>query len=102
MAAHNWHLVVSPQGRADLRLLSAKERKQVFASIKQLLEAENPFALIGVKKLVGKRFDSLWRQRSGDWRIIFALDSTRTTLLSHSYKGTIQIYRVLRRDEAYE
>lgn len=68
MATHNWHLIVELQARADFRLRSSKERKQIFTSLKLLLEAENPIALIGVTKLVGKRFAGLWRQRSGDWR----------------------------------
>jgi len=46
----------------------------------------------GCKKLVGKRFDNLYRIRVGDWRILYAIEDDRLVVL---------ILEVVPRDQAY-
>jgi mRNA-degrading endonuclease RelE of RelBE toxin-antitoxin system len=54
-----------------------------FRAIAALLLAENPSAVAGVKKLVEKRFDGMWRQRQGDYRIFFEIEPGDVSYLEH-------------------
>ena len=74
----------------------------VFHSLRLLLEAENPLAVQGVKKLVDPRYGGQYRQRSGDYRIFFAIEHGNVTFMKHTYKGTLTLVRVLRCDKAYD
>jgi mRNA-degrading endonuclease RelE of RelBE toxin-antitoxin system len=72
----------------------------VFHSLKQLLEADNPTAVPGVKKLVEQRFAGQWRQRSGDWRLFFSIEHGEVVHEKHA-QGILTLRAVRRRDEAY-
>lgn len=63
----------------DLNLIQEKFRKQVVASIKSL--ADNPLPTAGgVKKLKGLK-PSLYRLRSGDYRVLFRIEADTVTIL---------------------
>lgn len=68
---HKWLLSFEDIVPEQLSDLPTKDRQAVFRSIAQLLQAENPASVQGVKKLIEKRFEGLWRQRQGDYRIFF-------------------------------
>ena len=68
--------------------------------MKELLEAENPKAIPGAKKLAGQSEDR-WRVRQGNYRIIFTVESGEVTHMKHTYKGTIWIQEVIHRRDAY-
>jgi mRNA-degrading endonuclease RelE of RelBE toxin-antitoxin system len=102
MPTHKWHLEVTDSARKDIdNLPTSKDVLGVFASIRQLLISENPSMVPGVRKLVEKRFEGQWRQRSGDWRIFFIFDPTEVAFMKYTYKGTVTILGVVRRDRAY-
>jgi mRNA-degrading endonuclease RelE of RelBE toxin-antitoxin system len=52
--------------------------------------------------LVDPRYGGQYRQRSGDYRIFFAIEHGNVIFMKHTYKGTLTVVRVLRRDKAYE
>lgn len=101
MTPHKWHLVVTKAAQDDLNQLPLSDLMGVFESIRQLLIADNPLQVLGVKKLIEKRFEGLWRHRSGNWRIFFNIQHGEITHLKFTYKGTINIVKVVRRHEAY-
>jgi mRNA-degrading endonuclease RelE of RelBE toxin-antitoxin system len=73
----------------------------VFASIRELLLADNPTIVPGVRKLVGGHFKEQWRQRQGDYRIFFNIDHAAVAHEGYVYKGTVHILAVLHRGKAY-
>ena len=101
MTPHKWHLTVTKTAQGELDRLQLSDLMGVFESIRQLLIADKPLQVSGVKKLVEKRFEGLWRHRSGDWRIFFNLQHGEIAHLKFTYKGTLNIVKVVRRDEAY-
>src|SRR5688572_13242229 len=102
MPTHQWFLEVIPRARQEIsELPSSKQRMAVFASIRELLLADNPTAVHGVRKLVGGHFKDQWRQRQGDYRIFFSIDPTPVAHERYNYKGTVQILAVLHRGKAY-
>ena len=98
---HSWWLTFEDVVPEQLSELTFKDRMAVFRAIAQLLEAENPAAVNGVKKLVEKRFEGLWRHRQGDYRILFTFNSTPIEHLKFWYKGTLHIVAFVHRSEAY-
>lgn len=100
MATHQWHLEVSKTAHEEIRGLSSKTRLTIFNAIRQLLESNNLQFMSGVKKLHGE-LKGYWRQRQGDYRIIFFIEAAPVVHMKHEYKGTIHIERVLHRREAY-
>ena len=102
MPTHEWHFEVSPQARQQITdLPTSKQRMAIFAAIRQLLVSDNPTIVQGVRKLVGEHFKDQWRQRQGDYRIIFSLAHGKVIHAGHSYKGTVQIWSVIHRSKAY-
>jgi mRNA-degrading endonuclease RelE of RelBE toxin-antitoxin system len=77
MSEPKWRLNVTPKARDDLHTLPRKDAPTVSESIDTLRSADNPFAVPGVKKMKGS--DDVWRQRSGNYRIFFQLESTPVT-----------------------
>jgi len=98
---HRWLLSFDDIVPEQLSELSPKDRQAVFRSIAQLLRAENPASAQGVKKLVEKRFEGLWRQRQGDYRIFFRLTSGEITHQKFVYKGSLHLVAIRNRSDAY-
>ncbi|MBA3869183.1 MAG: hypothetical protein H0X30_08515 [Anaerolineae bacterium] len=65
------------------------------------LQSENPSSVLGVKKLIEKRFEGLWRQRQGDYRIFFEILSGEIIDKKFTYKGKLNIISVVHRSHAY-
>lgn len=72
----------------------------VFCALVDLLTADNPKLVPGVKKV--KRYETIYRLRQGDYRVLFELHPGELTYLKSIYKGTLHVVAVLRRDKAYE
>lgn len=79
-----------------------KDRQLVFNKMRQLLEAENPRQLIGVKKLKEKRFEGTYRLRAGNYRILFQIDDGQVIHLEFEYKGTIHFFKIGNRRDIYD
>ena len=99
--AHNWLLTFDENVPLQLARLPPRDRMAVFRSIAHLLQAENPASVQGVKKLVEKRFEGLWRQRQGNYRIFFELHPGTTVHLSHTYTGRLHLVVIHHRSRAY-
>lgn len=98
---HKWLLSFEPDVPEQLRKLPAKDRLAIFRSIAELLLAENPASVQGVKKLVEKRFEGMLRQRQGDYRILFSLQTEAVEYQNHSYKGKLHLISIVHRSQAY-
>lgn len=86
MATHKWHFEHNKDLRDQLSRLSPKDRLRIFQRLKELLEADNPKAIRGVKKLVDVP-DDQWRIRQGNYRIIFTL---KTEPITHENLNTME------------
>ena len=98
MTNRKWLLNARPKALEAINELPRKDALAVFDSIEKLLSADNPVAVAGVKKVKGR--DGVWRQRRGNYRIFFGLDSTPVTEGDQSYKGTLIVADVSKRDES--
>ena len=56
---HKWLLTFEEKVPDELSELPPKDRMANFRSIAELLQSENPSGVVGVKKLVEKRFEGL-------------------------------------------
>src|SRR5258708_35277111 len=103
MPTHKWHLEVTSQAKDQIKALpTSRQRMAIFAAIRELLIAENPTTVPGVRKLVGAHFADQWRQRQGDYRIFFRVQHNEITHRQYSYKGIVTILKVIHRSRAYD
>ncbi|MEP6987375.1 MAG: hypothetical protein ABI970_17350 [Chloroflexota bacterium] len=98
---HKWLLTFEEKVPDELSELPPKDRMAIFRSITELLQSENPSSVLGVKKLIEKRFEGLWRQRQGDYRIFFEILSGEIIDKKFTYKGKLNIISVVHRSHAY-
>lgn len=98
MTNRKWLLNTRPIAVEAINELPRKDALAVLDSIEKLLGADNPAAVAGVKKIKGR--DGVWRQRKGNQRIFFSLDSTPVTRGDLTYKGTLTVIDVSKRDES--
>jgi mRNA-degrading endonuclease RelE of RelBE toxin-antitoxin system len=99
-ARHKWLLAFEPEVVGQLARLPSRDRMAVFRSLAELLRADNPKAVPNVRKVVLS--EDIWRQRQGDFRILFRLEPGKVTHLDCDYVGILHLLAVLRRDKAYE
>lgn len=78
-----WTYEIRKKAQRQLERLSPKDRARVFRSIEELIYADNPAFVQGVKHLEGSD-PKEWRQRQGDYRIIFSLETGEIAQMSHS------------------
>jgi mRNA-degrading endonuclease RelE of RelBE toxin-antitoxin system len=97
---HKWLLQITKKGQGDVDELPPKDGLAVFNSIRELLIAENPYAVQGVKKLLDKKFQNSRRQEQGDWRIFFTIIPGEIKHLKHQYKGKLILIAIMRRTES--
>ncbi len=97
---HRWVLDFRKDARQDLHQIPTRsERAAVLRTIRVLLESDNPYAVSGIKKVQGNKFNDVWRQRQGDYRILFSLATQERIHNKYSYKGTLSVIAILRRNE---
>lgn len=97
---HLWLLKLENTARKHLRALTRDQRQSIFLTMRQLLEAENPYAIPEVKKLSGD-FAPLRRIPVGEHRILFYLVSELTIHQKHTYKGLLIVVSIIARKDAY-
>lgn len=98
---HLW--LVKPSNKREfdkaLSKLPRSDKLAVFDSLAKLAQAENPCAVPGVKRITTS--ESLWRQRQGDYRILFEIRSDLVIHLKCEYRGTIFVENVQHRKDVY-
>jgi mRNA-degrading endonuclease RelE of RelBE toxin-antitoxin system len=98
--AYKWCLDIKDTGQRTFnKLPTSKDRMAVFDALQELLEAEDPYFVPGVKKLLEAQFEGMRRQEVGNFRIMFWLDSDECVRDEHTYKGTLHLFAVVRRNE---
>jgi mRNA-degrading endonuclease RelE of RelBE toxin-antitoxin system len=97
--AHQWFLRVTPRAQEHVdQLPTSKIRLAVFGCLREMLNADNPLALIDVEKV--QSMPGVWKRRQGDYRLFFSIDSQPVTDQRFSYKGTLILLMVRKRDES--
>jgi mRNA interferase RelE/StbE len=81
---------IAPAALRSLRKLDAPVRKRIETAIDRLTDAPRPTACV---KLSG--VPNGWRLRVGDWRILYAIDDRRQTVLVVDVGHRREIYRGL-------
>ena len=89
----NWKIQIQPKASKQLAKLSPKDRVRVSFSIEELAVAHNPTIVPGVKHLKGSN-PKQWRQRQGNYRIIFGIEASKFVQLDLEYKGRLIIHSV--------
>ena len=97
--SHRWHFDFTERARKQLRTLSSADRMRVFRSIAELLKADDPGLVPGVKAVKGR--EDVFRQRQGDYRIFFTLETGEIVVMGFTYKGTCYILAVEKHHEGY-
>ncbi len=95
---HKWKLIIFPAVKKAFNTLSSEQKQGVFDAVRPLLEADNPYAVPGVKKLKGK-FSNLWRVRARDHRVFFIVKVIEDE--NSPYKGNLEIHDIIARKDAY-
>jgi mRNA interferase RelE/StbE len=85
-----FEILLKPSVEKDLRKLPASVVRHVFAAIEQL--ADTPCTPPD-KKLTGT--ERTWRHRVGDYRVIYELDLSRSTVIIHYVCHRREVYRQL-------
>jgi mRNA-degrading endonuclease RelE of RelBE toxin-antitoxin system len=93
-----WLLDITPKAEKDIKGLPQKDADSVLDKLADLLFVDNPLIVPGIKKV--KESNNLWRARQGNYRILFTLDSTPVTRDGVTYKGTLIVANVRKRDES--
>lgn len=83
-----------PKAKKQFGKLSPKDQARVFRSIQELTQSENPMMTPGVKHLQGISNPKMWRQRQGDYRIIFSLEADEIVEMNLTYKGRLIIHEI--------
>ena len=76
MSASHWHIIIHRKAEKVLKRLDGDTLNRVRRAISSLANEPRPG---GVKKLAG--YESLYRIRVGDWRIIYAIEEDRLIVL---------------------
>lgn len=101
MTAHKWLLVVQPAAQERFNGLARANKRAVFRHLKELLNADDPFALPFVEMLKGKKFARVRKFRVGDYRVFLVLESGEVSHLKQTYKGRLHLVDIRDRKEAY-
>lgn len=83
-----WCLIVERGARKELHALPIQARDRVIAALARL--ADDPFAMPGVKALVGR---ADYRLRVGDYRLIYDLDRETQTITVETVAQRGGVYR---------
>jgi mRNA-degrading endonuclease RelE of RelBE toxin-antitoxin system len=94
---HKWFLGFDDHVPKQLTKYPASDRIAIFRAIAELLKADNPAAVPGVKKMVETQYAGLYRQRQGDYRILFAIEHGEIVHLKSAYKGRLYLDSVIHR-----
>jgi mRNA-degrading endonuclease RelE of RelBE toxin-antitoxin system len=100
--AHKWLLIIQPEAKQQFDRLTRSSRRATFRHLRDLLNADDPYALPFVEMIQSKIFERQRKFRVGDYRIIFAIESEEVIDQKHQYKGTLFVLDVLHRKEAYK
>jgi mRNA-degrading endonuclease RelE of RelBE toxin-antitoxin system len=91
---HKWRLVIRPEAKTAFDALQLGEKQGVFRRLRELLNADNPYALPFVEMLKDKKFERVRKFRVGDIRVFFVVDSSVIQHLQHTYAGTLVLLDV--------
>ena len=87
-----WRIEVDRAAAKELDGLDAVSRSRILKFLRdRIAPSEDPRSL--GKPLAGSRFDSLWRFRVGDYRVIASIEDSRLLVLVVRIGHRKQVYR---------
>jgi mRNA interferase RelE/StbE len=87
----SWTIEVKPTAEKQYLRLDKRTRKRIREALHVLEREVNPFLNHDIRPLTG-RLQGDYRLRVGDWRILITPDRE---------KGTLYVYAILPREDAY-
>ena len=84
-----YQVEIKPSAKRELKKLPKKVIGEIVAKIESLADYPRP---PGCKKLEGTR-DTLWRVRTGDYRILYAIDDVIRIVDIHHIGHRIEVYK---------
>lgn len=99
--SYQWLLIIDPHAQRKFNALSSSEKRAVFRHLRELLLADEPYSLPFVEMLKAKKFARMHKFRAGDYRVFFVLEVVEVTHLKHTYKGTLFLFDIRDRKDAY-
>lgn len=98
MCYKRW-LQIARRAQKAFDRLDPCSRKQIFAALEDVLNADNPYLLPSVKRWEGAEADI--RLRSGDYRLLLCVDSIEVEVYKHKFLGTVTIVDLGVRNTVY-
>jgi mRNA interferase RelE/StbE len=89
-----YKIVILSSAEKEIRKLSAKMQDRIFEKIEALSEEPRPSGVKKLKKfeMVNKDFDSYYRIRVGDFRIIYAVEDDIITVTITRVGNRVDVY----------
>ncbi|MEW5827713.1 MAG: type II toxin-antitoxin system RelE/ParE family toxin [Chloroflexota bacterium] len=88
MGANHWKIIIHRKAEKSLKRLKGDTLERIRRAIRSLGEEPRP---VGSKKLSG--YETLYRLRVGDWRIIYAIEDDRLIVLVLEIAPRGSVYR---------
>ena len=101
MTAYKWLLIIDPAAQARFDSLPSAQKRAIFRHLRELLNADDPYAISSVEMLKDKKFSRVRKFRAGDYRVFFAVEIRAVTHMNQSYKGSLFLLDIRDRKEAY-
>ncbi|MEQ8673500.1 MAG: hypothetical protein RLP44_06015 [Aggregatilineales bacterium] len=98
---HKWLLNIQPNAQKRFNSLSITEKRGVFRRIRELLNADDPYAAPFIEMLKEKKFERVRKFRVGNYRVFMVIEFAEITHQEHTYRGTLFLLDIRDRKEAY-
>jgi mRNA-degrading endonuclease RelE of RelBE toxin-antitoxin system len=98
---YQWLLKISPDAQKRFNLLDGPTKRAIFRKLKELLTADDPYAVGYVEMLQADTFERARKFRAAHYRVFFIVQRQEVTWLKRAYKGTLFFLDVRNRKDAH-
>jgi mRNA-degrading endonuclease RelE of RelBE toxin-antitoxin system len=98
---HKWLLIVDSKAKRKFDTFTLAEKQGIFRHLRELLTSDDPYSVSFVEMLRSKKFARMRKFRAGNYRILFAIETIQVIHLKHTYKGTLFLFDIRDRKDAY-
>ena len=98
---HKWHFQFTPAAFTAFQSMQPGHKRSLLHSLRQLVNADDPYTLPFVEMLQAERFHRLRKFRVGPYRVFFAVRREEIIHEKHPYRGVVVIVDIRSRREAY-
>lgn len=99
--SYRWLLIIQPGAKEAFDNLSPAVKRGIFRRLRELLIADDPYALPFVEMLQAKKFGRIRKFRMGNYRVFFVIEPVEVIHLKYTYKGRFFLLDIRDRKQAY-